>query len=115
MIVPDSGGRKILDYFVEGLENNFTRDAITSYLVRRKGIKMRDIKKSLELVPKSDTKLVKALKMLPKSFSNVKGGMKKGIKLFNQSNAVQAKFNKQKQRRKGKKKTKSSRNKSKNG
>ena len=82
MVVPNSGGRTILDYFVEGLENNFSRDMITDYLVRRKGLRVKDIKEFLK-ISKSDTKLLQSIKLLPKSFGNIKGGIKAGISLYN--------------------------------
>ena len=82
MVVPNSGGKTILDYFVEGLENNFSRSAIVDYLTRRKGVLMRDIKNVLK-ISKSDTKLLESIKLLPKSFGDVKGGLKSGIALFN--------------------------------
>ena len=42
----------------------------------------KDIKEFLK-ISKSDTKLLQSIKLLPKSFGNIKGGIKAGISLYN--------------------------------
>ena len=73
-----------VEYINEARDNNFTDAAIKDFLVRRKGMSATEVDELLAMK-------VDKLTTLPKSFGNVKGGAKVGLRLFERVKQFQKK------------------------
>ena len=87
--------KDIEDYIVEARKNNFKENQIKDYLVRAKKFPV----KLVDSLMKVDANMFEAL---PKSFGNIKGGIKAGIKLYNKIEKFRAKETKLNGKRKNK-------------
>ena len=63
-------------YIIEARKAKFSDKRMMDYLVRRKGMKVKDAQELLDVN-------IDLLNKLPKSFGNITGGAKVGLKLFN--------------------------------
>ena len=82
-----------VEYINEARDNNFTDAAIKDFLVRRKGMSATEVDELLAIK-------VDKLTTLPKSFGNVKGGAKVGLRLFERVKQFQKKETARNKRRK---------------
>ena len=73
-----------VEYINEARDNNFTDATIKDFLVRRKGMSATEVDELLAIK-------VDKLTTLPKSFGNVKGGAKVGLRLFEKVKQFQKK------------------------
>lgn len=73
-----------VEYINEARDNNFTDATIKDFLVRRKGMSATEVDELLAIK-------VDKLTTLPKSFGNVKGGAKVGLRLFERVKQFQKK------------------------
>ena len=82
-----------VEYINEARDNNFTDAAIKDFLVRRKGMSATEVDELLAIK-------VDKLTTLPKSFGNIKGGAKVGLRLFERVKQFQKKETARNKRRK---------------
>ena len=82
-----------VEYINEARDNNFTDASIKDFLVRRKGMSATEVDELLAIK-------VDKLTTLPKSFGNVKGGAKVGLRLFERVKQFQKKETARNKRRK---------------
>ena len=82
-----------VEYINEARDNNFTDAAIKDFLVRKKGMSATEVDELLAIK-------VDKLTTLPKSFGNVKGGAKVGLRLFERVKQFQKKETARNKRRK---------------
>jgi len=87
--------RSVIDYVNEGRDAGFRDELIIDYLRRVRRLKMKDIKKVMD-IPAGVTM------SLPESFKNIKGGAVAGLKLFKKIEAFRDKERKLNKRRKNK-------------
>ena len=73
------------EFIKEARDADFTDERIKDYLVRRKGMKVKDVRELLDIN-------IDLLDKLPKSFGNIKGGVKAGLRLFNKVQAFRDKL-----------------------
>ena len=87
--------RSVIDYVNEGRDAGFRDELIIDYLRRVRRLKMKDIKKVMD-IPAGVTM------SLPESFKNIKGGAVAGLKLFKKIEAFRDKERTLNKRRKNK-------------
>ena len=73
------------EFIKEARDADFTDERIKDYLVRRKGMKVKNVRELLDIN-------IDLLDKLPKSFGNIKGGVKAGLRLFNKVQAFRDKL-----------------------
>ena len=85
--------KEIVDIVNEGRDSNFRDEVIKDYLVRVKKYPAKLVNKIMEVE-------VDLFKTLPKSFTNIKGGVEAGLKLYKRVKAFEQKLIKSNKRKK---------------
>ena len=79
--------KAITDIVKEGRENNFKDPQIRDFLVRVKKFSAKEVDRIMKVN-------IDLLQLMPKSFGNIEGGAKAGVKLFKKINDFRAKLTK---------------------